>query len=460
MKLITKGNLYLCQEKRNLMTDAVYIYLPDVVGKRYATFWNYKGRYRVIKGGRGSKKSYTAALWYIYNIMKLPDSNLLVIRKVFDTHRGSTFAQLKVAIKRLGVEHLWKCTVSPLEMTYLPTGQKIIFRGLDDPLKITSVTVDVGYLCWAWFEETYQVENEDDFNKVDMSIRGSVPNHLFKQITCTFNPWAETHWLNDRFFKDGEEDRENLLTKGLAIHKNTSDVLAITTNFRANEFLDEADLNVFHKMEIENPRRFNIEGNGNWGICEGSIYYRWEIHNFDINELIRSGDYTTCIGLDFGFSNDPTALVVSLANEVRKEIYVIDEHYQTGMFNEDIVSMVKYKGYSKSDIIADCAETKSIAWMRRNGLSRIKASVKGKDSIMFGVQYLQGYRVYVHPSCKNFIMEIKNYVWDTDKKTGKSLNKPIDKFNHLMDAWRYSIEKIAIKSGISKEKFKFIVERR
>ena len=107
---------YLCQEKRNLMTDAVHIYLPDVVGKRYATFWNYKGRYRVVKGGRGSKKSYTAALWYIYNIMKLPDSNLLVIRKVFDTHRGSTFAQLKVAIKRLGVEHLWKCTVSPMEM--------------------------------------------------------------------------------------------------------------------------------------------------------------------------------------------------------------------------------------------------------------------------------------------------------------------------------------------------------
>lgn len=432
------------------------IFLPDIVGKRYATFWNFKGRYRVIKGGRGSKKSYTAALWYIYNLMKLQDSNLLVIRKVFDTHRGSTFAQLKVAIKRLGVEHLWKCTVSPLEITYIPTGQKIIFRGLDDPLKITSVTVDVGYLCWCWFEETYQVENEDDFNKIDMSIRGAVPNHLFKQITCTFNPWAETHWLNDRFFKNGNEDKKSLIKKGLVIHKNTEDILAITTNFRANEFLDEADLEVFKTMEKENPRRFEIEGNGNWGICEGTIYYRWEVLDFDIGKLIRKGECQTCIGLDFGFSNDPTALIVSLVNENKKEIHIIDEHYETGMFNEDIVSMIQYKGYSKSVIIADCAESKSIAWMKKNGIPRIKSSVKGPDSVIYGIQYLQGYKVYIHPKCKNFIVEIKNYVWDSDKKTGKPLNKPIDAFNHLLDAWRYSVEPLSIRRGINKDKFKFL----
>ena len=243
-------------------------------------------------------------------MMKLKDSNLLVVRKVFDTHRGSTFAQLKTAMKRLKVSHLWKCTTSPMEMTYLPTGQKIIFRGLDDPLKITSVTVEVGYLCWAWFEEMYQVENEDDFNKVDMSIRGAVPEHLFKQITCTFNPWSETHWLNDRFFKCGAEDRNSLITKGLAIHKNTNDVLAMTTNFRANEFLDEADLNVFRTMELENPKRFEVEGNGNWGICEGTVFYRWEIREFDVNELIKSGRFETCLGLDFGYTNDPTACLL------------------------------------------------------------------------------------------------------------------------------------------------------
>lgn len=430
--------------------------LTKVVGKRYATFWNYKGRYRIVKGGRGSKKSYTTALWFISNMMKLKDSNLLVVRKVFDTHRGSTFAQLKTAMKRLKVSHLWKCTTSPMEMTYLPTGQKIIFRGLDDPLKITSVTVEIGYLCWAWFEEMYQVENEDDFNKVDMSIRGAIPKHLFKQITCTFNPWSETHWLNDRFFKDGAEDRNSLITKGLAIHKNTNDVLAMTTNFRANEFLDEADLNVFRTMELENPKRFEVEGNGNWGICEGTVFYRWEIREFDVNELIKSGRFETCLGLDFGYTNDPTAFVASLVDVENKEIYVFDEHYEKGMFNEDIVKMIEYKGFAKSKITADSAEEKSIKWMKRNGLPRIRSSVKGPDSIIYGIQYLQGYKVYILPKCKNFIVEIKNYIWDTDKKTGKALNKPIDDYNHLLDAWRYSVEELATKRKIKAGQYKMI----
>lgn len=430
--------------------------LTKVVGKRYATFWNYKGRYRIVKGGRGSKKSYTTALWFISNMMKLKDSNLLVVRKVFDTHRGSTFAQLKTAMKRLKVSHLWKCTTSPMEMTYLPTGQKIIFRGLDDPLKITSVTVEIGYLCWAWFEEMYQVENEDDFNKVDMSIRGAIPKHLFKQITCTFNPWSETHWLNDRFFKDGAEDRNSLITKGLAIHKNTNDVLAMTTNFRANEFLDEADLNVFRTMELENPKRFEVEGNGNWGICEGTVFYRWEIREFDVNELIKSGRFETCLGLDFGYTNDPTAFVASLVDVENKEIYIFDEHYEKGMFNEDIVKMIEYKGFAKSKITADSAEEKSIKWMKRNGLPRIRSSVKGPDSIIYGIQYLQGYKVYILPKCKNFIVEIKNYIWDTDKKTGKALNKPIDDYNHLLDAWRYSVEELATKRKIKAGQYKMI----
>lgn len=430
--------------------------LTKVVGKRYATFWNYKGRYRIVKGGRGSKKSYTTALWFISNMMKLKDSNLLVVRKVFDTHRGSTFAQLKTAMKRLKVSHLWKCTTSPMEMTYLPTGQKIIFRGLDDPLKITSVTVEIGYLCWAWFEEMYQVENEDDFDKVDMSIRGAIPKHLFKQITCTFNPWSETHWLNDRFFKGGAENRNSLITKGLAIHKNTNDVLAMTTNFRANEFLDEADLNVFRTMELENPKRFEVEGNGNWGICEGTVFYRWEIREFDVNELIKSGRFETCLGLDFGYTNDPTAFVASLIDAENKEIYVFDEHYEKGMFNEDIVKMIEYKGFAKSKITADSAEEKSIKWMKRNGLPRIRSSVKGPDSIIYGIQYLQGYKVYILPKCKNFIVEIKNYIWDTDKKTGKALNKPIDDYNHLLDAWRYSIEELATKVKIKAGQYKMI----
>ena len=153
-------------------------------------------------------------------------------------------------------------------------------------------------------------------------------------------------------------------------------------------------------------------------------------------------------------------LKAQVVNEDEKEIYIIDEHYQTGMFNEDIVELIKYKGYSKSVIVADSAEEKSIKWMKKNGVPRIKSSVKGPDSIMFGIKYLQGYKVFIHPKCKNFIIEIKNYVWDTDKKTGKSLNKPIDNYNHLIDAWRYSVEPLLIRNNVNKDNFKFITNKK
>ena len=162
--------------------------IAKIVGKGYKTFGNYKGRYRVVKGSRGSKKSTTTALWIIYNMMKYSLANTLVVRRVFNTHKDSTWTQLKWAVNVLGVSHLWNFSKSPLEATYIPTGQKILFRGLDDPMSITSITVEVGYLCWAWFEEAFQIMNEDDFNKVDMSIRGELPPGYFKQITLTFNP--------------------------------------------------------------------------------------------------------------------------------------------------------------------------------------------------------------------------------------------------------------------------------
>ncbi|MCL2673876.1 MAG: phage terminase large subunit, partial [Defluviitaleaceae bacterium] len=135
-------------------------YLPNIVGKHYREFWHFRGRYRVVKGSRASKKSKTAALWFIYNLMKNPDANLLVIRKVFRTLKDSCFTELKWAINKLGVSQYWKITESPLEMMYIPTGQKIYFRGLDDPLKITSITVETGYLCWGWIEEAYEIMKE------------------------------------------------------------------------------------------------------------------------------------------------------------------------------------------------------------------------------------------------------------------------------------------------------------
>lgn len=401
------------------------INLPQIVGKGYATYWNYKGRYRVVKGGRGSKKSTTTALWIIYNMMKYPLANTLVIRRVFNTHKDSTYTQLKWASNILKVSHLWKFSKSPLEATYIPTGQKILFRGLDDPMSITSITVEHGHLCWCWFEEAFQVMNEDDFNKVDMSIRGELPKGYFKQITLSFNPWSEKHWLKKRFF-DAEDE----------------DVLAITTNYACNEFLGEDDKKLFEKMKINNPRRYNIEGLGNWGIAEGLIYNNFEELDFDIEEIKKRKNIKSAFGLDFGYTNDPTAFICSLVDLDNMEIFIFDEHYQKAMSNKMIVDMIKYKGYAKERIIGDSSEPKSIDDIKKQGIYRIKGARKGKDSILNGIQYIQDFKIYVHPKCENTIIELSNYVWDT--KDGNAINKPIDDYNHLMDALRYSLEDIRL----------------
>lgn len=404
--------------------------IASIIGKGYNRYWHFKGRYRVVKGGRGSKKSATTALWYIYHMMKMPLANLLVIRKAFNTHKDSTYAQLKWAINRLQVKHLWKVTKSPLEITYIPTGQKILFRGLDDPMSITSITVDTGHLCWAWFEEAYQVTNEDDFDKIDMSIRGELPVGYFKQLTLSFNPWNERHWLKARFF-DAKDD---------------PNILAITTNYMCNEFLGDDDRALFEWMKENRPRRYKVEGLGDWGIADGVIFDNWSELAFDIDEVRKRPGVVAAFGLDFGYMSDPSALAGAFVDKEKKEIYIFDEHYQHGMLNNEIAAMIKYKGYAKEKIIADSAEPKSIEEIKRLGISRIEQAAKGPDSVLNGIQFLKQFTIYVHSSCTNAMIELANYVWDTDKKTGKTINKPIGEYNHFIDALRYAMERVKSRS--------------
>lgn len=399
------------------------ITLPEVVGKGYATFWKFKGRYRIVKGSRASKKSKTTALDFIYKMMKYPGANLLVVRKVHTTLKDSAFTELKWAIKRLGVENLWKITESPLQMTYSPTGQKIYFRGLDDPLKVTSITVDVGKLTWMWIEEAYEVMNEADFDILDESIRGEVDEGLYKQITMTFNPWNEHHWIKERFF-DADDD---------------PDILALTTNYMINEFLDAADMRVFENMKKNNPRRYRVAGLGEWGIVDGLVYENWKEEAFDLEDVRQLPTVQSAFGLDFGYTNDPSTLFCGLVDEHNKKIYVFDELYEHGMSNERIAEKINTMGYIKERIIADSAEPKSIDRLRDLGVYRIKGARKGKDSIMNGIDFIQDFEIIIHPKCVNFITEISNYTFDKDK-FGKQVNKPIDDFNHSMDAMRYALE--------------------
>jgi phage terminase large subunit len=384
----------------------------------------YRGRYRVCKGSRASKKSKTTALWYIANMAKYPNANLLVVRKVFRTLKDSCFTELRWAINRLHVSGYWDIKESPLEMTYLPTGQRIYFRGLDDPMKISSITAETGSLCWLWLEESYEIMNENDFNMLDESIRGGNDTGLFKQLTLTFNPWNEHHWIKKRFFDVPDDD-----------------VLAMTTNYMMNEWLDDADRKIFESMKNNNPRRYRVAGLGEWGIVEGVIFEKWEECEFGLEEIKGIPGIQSAFGLDFGYTNDPSALWCGMIDTNSKHIWVFDELYKKGMSNEALYKAICDMGFRKERIRADAAEPKSIDRLRDLGLSNISAAHKGKDSINNGIDFIQDFKIIIHPKCVNFLTEINNYTWD-ENRFGKRMNTPIDDFNHLMDAMRYALETI------------------
>lgn len=366
----------------------------------------------------------------IYRIMKYPDSNGLVVRKVFRTIKDSCFAQLKWAIHRLGVDDYWQATNSPLELIYRPTGQKILFRGLDDPLKVTSISVDKGIICFLWIEEAYEVMKEEDFDMLDESIRGEVPDGLFKQITLTLNPWNDRHWIKGRFF-DVKDD----------------DILAITTNYLCNEWLDESDLKVFEKMKANNPKRYRVAGLGEWGSVDGLIYENVEERAFDIDKIRGKKGIESAFGLDFGYTNDPSAFFCGLIDLKESVIYVFDEFYEKGMSNKKIYEKITELGYRKERIVADGAEPKSIDELKDLGLWGIVGSKKGKDSVNNGIQFIQNFKIIVHPRCVNFLTEIYNYQWDKDK-FGRSINVPAHDFSHMMDAMRYAVERFTRDIGI------------
>lgn len=412
------------------MTD-IQIPLSKYLGKGYNRFHHSRNFYRVVKGGRGSKKSKSTALDYIYKMLKYPWANLLVVRRFSNTNKQSTYTDLKWAANRMKVSHLFKFNESLPEITVKETGQKILFRGLDDPLKITSITVDVGILSWLWVEEAYQVENQDKFETLVESIRGSidVPD-FFKQITVTFNPWSERHWLKSAFF---DEDTRK------------KDVFADTTTYRDNEWLDKQDTDRYEDLWRTNPRRAAVVANGDWGVAEGLVFENYEVRDFDIMATIKRVGETTA-GLDFGFTHDPTTfprLAVDLDN---KELWIYAEHYEHAMTTDDIYQMIVNADMQNALITADSAEQRLIAELRAKGIKRIVPSIKGAGSINAGLDFMKQFKIYIHPSCIKTIEEFDTYIYKQDKD-GKWLNEPIDANNHIIDAIRYALERYHIQKA-------------
>src|SRR5699024_4839558 len=317
--------------------------------------------------------------------------------------------------------------------------QKILFRGLDNPLKITSITVDVGILSNVWIEEAYELEDMSAMDTLIESIRGSYPSDdFFKQITITFNPWHDGHFLKREFFDEETKRR---------------DTLSLTTTFRLNEWLDDVDKQRMEDLYITNPTRARIVCDGEWGVSEGLVFENFKVKDFDPVEKIKTiGEVTH--GMDYGFTHDATSEISSVVDLDDKEIWIYDEQHERAMTTDDIYNMLRDKQLLNASITGDSAEPRLIAELRTKGVKRLHKSVKGKGSILHGIQFLQGFKIYIHPTLKRTIEEFNTYTWKQDR-SGKWLNEPIDDNNHLLDALRYSMERYHLgKNKGRQEKYK------
>lgn len=263
-----------------------------------------------------------------------------------------------------------------------------------------------------------------------MSIRGEVPEGYFKQITLTLNPWSANSWIKARFF-----DNPNNLT------------FIKTTTYKCNEWLDASDLELFEDMRLNNPRRYQIEGLGEWGIAEGLIYENVEYEAFNIEAVRAKEGVKACFGLDFGYT-DPTAFVAMLVDEKEKTIYVFDEWYARKSTNDKTAEQLIKMGYGGQRIICDSAEPKSIQELINHGIRNAEASRKGGDSVLHGIQLIQNYKIVVHPNCPEFFREVSNYCWEKDK-FDKPTDKPDHEWSHCMDAMRYGVSKLLVGSRFS-----------
>lgn len=374
---------------------------------------DYSKRYEIYYGGAGSGKSVFLTQKLLIKSMARR-RKVLVIRKFATTLKDSVFQLFIDTLKQWNLYSYCKINLSTYTIT-LPNESIILFKGLDNEEKIKSIAG----ITDIWCEEATEL-TEDEFTQLDLRLRAKEPD---LQVFCSFNPVSKANWVYKKWFAEDA-----------IINPNTTMILK--TTYKDNKFLPKEYTDALEEKARTNPTYYRIYALGEFCSLDRLVFNNWKVEEFNHNDI--KGQLV--IGLDFGFSNDISALVASIVDEASGSIYIFKTWGDTNKTNDDLASIITALGFAKCQIKADSAEPKSIEELRRKGITRISACSKGKDSIIHGIQALQQYQIIVHPSCEGIITEFENYSWQKDKKTGEYLNQPIDSFNHYIDALRYSIQ--------------------
>lgn len=372
-----------------------------------------QSRYQVAWGGAGSGKSHIVARKILYRLLKEfeVDHNFLVIRKVDRTIKRSVFTLIRNIIKRWGLTEQFNVNLADKTIVYKPNGSQIMFSGLDDVEKLKSIEG----VTSIWCEEATELTQED-FEQLDLRMRGE--HGCLKQIILTLNPISEQHWIKKIFF---DEPMEGVFT--------------LHTTYLDNSYIDAEYKMVMENKKKTNPRYYNIYALGNWGTAEGLIFPSVA------TRLIRPDEVQglDCVqGLDFGYTNDPTAFSQSYVDIKNKKIFVYDGFYEKGMTNAKIAAQIKAMKAHRHKTVADSSEPKSIDYIATKDV-RIEGAAKGADSVASGIDFLGEFEIIVNAHLVEFMTEFNNYSWALDRN-GKPTNKPVDDFNHFIDSLRYSLE--------------------
>lgn len=362
----------------------------------------------IYYGGAGSGKSVFITQKILLKAIQ-EKRKVLIVRKTLASQRESCWRLFLDTISDWGIYDLCRINKSEYTIT-LMNGSVLLFKGLDDPEKIKSVAG----LTDIWTEEATEL-TEEDFDQLRLRLRAKKKD---LQFFVSFNPVSKSHFLYKRYFS---EDK-------------TEEAFILQTTYKDNKFLPESYVKNIEKLIDTNPTYYKIYALGEFCSLSKLVYQNWNTEAFDHRQI----DGTLCVGLDFGFVNDKTALIASIVTD--EDIYIFKEYTCIGKTNDEIYGAIKALGMHKSVIIADSAEPKSIEELKRLGCIRIRESKKGPDSIIHGIQKIQQKKIHIHPSCIETIAELQNYAWEKDKKSGEYINKPIDDWNHCLDALRYSMQ--------------------
>jgi phage terminase large subunit len=404
-----------------IISPSFYSVHNAIKENKYSHYW--------LKGGRGSTKSSFTSITIIKGIMADKNANAVCLRKVKDTLKDSVFEQLEWAIEILNVPHLWHSSVSPLQLIYIPTGQKILFRGADKPKKIKSIKFKHGYCKYLWFEEVDEFSGIEEIRMINQSLmRGGETFNVF----YTYNPPKSiNNWVNTEVTYT-RPDR--------LIHHST--YLKVPREWLGEQFYVEAE----HLKKVK-PDSYEHEYMGRVTGTGGEVFANVTIRQITDDEIEQFDNLRR--GIDFGYAVDPFSYGVMHYDKTRKRLYIFFEIYKVGLSNQKAIKLVKEENKNNRLVIADSAEPKSIDEFKDSGVY-VKGAKKGPDSVEYGIKFLQDLEEIIIDDirCPNTAREFLTYEIERDAN-GNFKSKYPDKNNHSIDMARYALnEDMDTKQGI------------